>query len=181
MLFRERKQIAICVAAGAMIAGVVLFRYLPLRQRMKAVKQTKTAQTLAISKASMERVQMPLIKEQLLKLQRTVENYKANIPAQRDLGVFLHRIADLMNEHNLREQVIAPGKEIAAEELNCIPVDMQCKGKLAQVFEFYKRMQKLDRLIRIEQLRLVNDSDFSGEVSMQTKVVIYCRPQAEQG
>jgi len=181
MLFRGKKQIAICVAAAALIAAVVLFRYLPLRQRMKAVKQTKTAQTLAISKASMEKVQMPLIKEQLLKLQQTVGNYKVSIPAQRDLGVFLYRIADLMNEHNLREQVIAPGKEMAADKLNCIPVDMQCKGKLHQVFEFYKRMQMLDRLVRIEQIRLVNDSDFSGEVSMQTKVVIYCRPQAEQG
>ena len=181
MLFRERKQIAICVAAGAMIAAVVLFRYLPLRQRMKTVEQTKTAQTLAISKASMERAQLPVLKEQLLKLQRMVGNYKANIPAQRDLGVFLQQIAELMSKHNLREQAIVPGKEIVVKELNCIPVDMQCKGKLAQVFEFYKRMQKLDRLVRIEQVKLVNDSDFSGDVSIQTKVVIYYRPQADQG
>ena len=181
MLFRERKQIVICVAAGAMVAAVVLFRYLPLRQRMKAVEQTKTAQTLAISKASMERAQLPVLKERLLKLQQTVGNYKANIPAKRDLGVFLQQIADLMNEHNLKGQVIVPGKEIAVEELSCIPVDMRCKGKLAQVFEFYKRMQRLDRLLRIEQVKLVNDSDFSGEVSIQTKVVIYYRPQADQG
>ena len=181
MLFRERKQIAICVAAGAMIAAVVLFRYLPLRQRMKAVEQTKTAQILAISKASMERAQLPVLKEQLLELQRMVGNYKANIPAQRNLGVFLQQIAELMSKHNLREQAIVPGKEIAMEELSCITVDMQCKGKLAQVFEFYKRMQKLDRLVRIEQVKLVNDSDFSGEVSMQTNVFIYYRPEARQG
>jgi Tfp pilus assembly protein PilO len=181
MLFRERKQIAICVVAGAMIAAVVLFRYLSLRQGMKAVKKAKTAQTLAISKASMEREQLPVIKEQLLQLQQTVGNYEAIIPGQRDLGLFLQQIADLMNENNLREQVIAPGKEMAVKELNCIPVDMQCKGKLAQVFEFYKRMQRLDRLIRVEEIKLVNDCDFSGEVSMKTKVVIYSRPLTEQG
>ena len=181
MLFRERQQILIFVTAGVMVAGFVLFRYLPLRQRIKAVGQEKTAQTLAINKASMERVQLHLLREQLLNLQTTVENYKANIPAKNDFGVFLQQIADLMGKHNLREQVIAPGKEIAVKGLNCIPVDMQCKGKLAQVFEFYKRMQKLDRLIRIEQVNFVNDVDFSGEVSMKAKVVIYYRPLSEQG
>jgi Tfp pilus assembly protein PilO len=181
MLFREREQIVICVTAGAMVAAFVLFCYLPLRQRIKAVERKKAAQTLAITKASMERAQMPVIKEQLLKLQRTVGNYEANIPAQNDFGVFLQQIADLMRKHNLKEQVIAPRKEIEVKELNCIPVDVQCKGKLAQVFEFYKRMQRLDRLVRIEQVELVNDSDFSGDVSMQTKVVIYYRPQSKQG
>jgi len=180
-LFLERKQIAICVVAGAVVAVFVLFSYLPLRQRVKTVELTKTAQTLAISKASMERVKLSAIKEQLLKLKRTVENYKVSIPAKRDLGLFLQQIAELMSKHNLKEQVIAPGKKIVVKELSCIPVDMQCKGTLAQVFEFHKQMQRLDRLIRIEQVKLANDSDFSGEVSMQTKVVIYYRPQSEQG
>jgi Tfp pilus assembly protein PilO len=181
MLFQEKKQIAIGIAAGAIVAAFILFRYLPLRQRIKAVEREKTAQTIAINKASVERVQLQLLKEQLLNLQTTVENYQANVPAKNDLGVFLQQIADLMGKHNLREQVIAPGKEVAVKGLNCIPVDMQCKGKLAQVFEFQKQMQKLDRLVRIEHIKLVNDSDFSGEVSMQVQVVIYYRPKSEHG
>ena len=181
MLFRERKQIVICIAAGAMVTAFVLFRYLPLRQRLKALEQAKAAQAIAVSRASMEREQMPVLKEQLLTLQQVVGNYQASIPVETDLGAFLQQIADLMSKHNFKEQVIAPHKEIVVKGLNCIPVDMQCKGKLAQVFEFYKRMQKLDRLVRIERVKLLNDKDFSGEVSVQSKVVIYYRPQSERG
>ena len=181
MLLRERRQIAICIAAGALVAAFMLFRYLPLRKRIKTVERERTAQTIAINKASMERVQMHLLKEQMLNLQTTVGNYKANIPSKNDFGVFLQQIADLMGKHNLREQVIAPGKEIAVKGLNCIPVDMQCKGTLAQVFEFQKQIQMLDRLVRIEHIKLANDSDFTGEVSLQTKVVIYYRPKSERG
>jgi Tfp pilus assembly protein PilO len=148
---------------------------------MKAVEQTKSTQRLAISRASVEKVQMPTFKERLLNLQRTVADYEANIPAQMDLGVFLQQMADLMSKLHLREQVVVPGKQIEIKKLNCIPVSVQCKGKLAQIFEFYKSMQGLDRLIRIEQIRLVNDSDFSGDVSMQTELVIYYRPQIVQG
>ena len=181
MVFRERQQIAICVVAGVMVGGFVLFRYLPLQKRIKAIGQKRAAQTLAVAKAWRQRGQLPVLKEQLLKLQRAVGSHEANIPAQRALGAFLHRIANLMNEHHLKEQVIAPGKEIEVDELNCVPVEMQCKGRLKQIFEFYRRMQELDRLVRIEQVKLVNDNDFSGEVSMRTKAFIYYRPEAGQG
>ena len=181
MLFRKRQQIAICVVAGAMVGGFVLFRYLPLQKRIKAVGQKRAAQTLAIAKAWHQSEQLPVLKEQLLKLQTAVGNHEANIPSQMALGMFLHKIANLMNEHHLREQVVAPGKEIEVNELKCIPVNMQCKGRLKQIFEFYRRMQGLDRLVRIEQVKLVNDNDFSGEVSMQTKAFIYYRPEARQG
>ena len=181
MLFREKQQLMICVAAGVMVGGFLLLRYLPLQRRMKAARQTKAAQALTIAKGTAESKQLPLLKAQLLKLQRELENYEANIPERSEIGVFLQRIAGLMNEHNLRGQVIEPRKEIKAEKLNCIPVNMKCKGKLTQIFEFYRRLQGMDRLIRIEQVKLLNDSDFSGEVGMEAKAVIYYRPEVGQG
>jgi len=181
MLFRERRQIAICVAAAVMVCGFVLFRYLPLQRKTKFLRQAYAAQMLAISKASAESQQIPTIREQLLQLQTAVGNYERQIPAQRELGEFLQRIANLMNEHNLQGQLIQPGKEIKAGELNCIPVNMQCKGRLSQIFEFYRRVQGLDRLVRIEHVKLVNDSDFGGEVIMQINAVIYYRAEVGQG
>ena len=181
MLFREREQIVICVVCVAMVSGFVLFRYLPLQKEIKAVEQMRAAHILAITRASDESRELPVLKEQLLQLENAVGNYEANVPEQRDLGMFLHRIANLMNKNNLKEHLIQPGKEIEADVLNCIPVSMQCKGSLKRIFEFFKSLQALDRLVRIEQIRLVNDSDFSGEVSMQTRVIIYYRAEVEQG
>ena len=126
-----------------------------------------------------EKLSIPA-KEKLQKLQQTVGNYEQNVPEHRELGEFLQKIANLMNEHNLVEQVIEPAREIEADQLNCIPVDMECKGRLTEIFAFYKSLQSMDRLVRIESIKLVNDRDFSGEVSMQTKVVIYYRPQPEK-
>ena len=197
MIFREKQQIVILCLAFSMVVGFVLLRYLPLQKRIKAVEQRRTEQRLAIAEAQRRSEQLPILKEQLLKLQRTVGNYEANVPAQRDLGVFLQQIANLMDEHNLKEQQVQPGKEMKivdssprgvhrtatgsgqrtadSKKLSAIPVNIQCKGKLKQIFEFYRRLQKLDRLVRIEQVKLENDSDFSGEVSSQTRVVVYYR------
>jgi Tfp pilus assembly protein PilO len=179
MMFRERQQVIICVAAGAMVAGFGLF-HLPLKKRAKAVERTRAAQRLAITKASAERAQLPALREQLLKLEETVGNYEANIPGNRDLGAFLQKIADLMNKHDLEEQLVQPKGELEAEDLYCISISMQCKGRLEQIFGFFRSLQLLDRSIRIEQIQLENDSDFGGEVTMRAETIIYYRSESEQ-
>ena len=181
MLFRERQQIVIFCLAGAILGGFVLFRYLPLRERIKAVKSRFIETQFAIGQASARSGQLPALKKQLARLQSSAGNYEANIPVQRSLGAFLQQLTVLMNRHNLKEQLIAQGEEIEADELNCIPVSMQCRGRLAQVFEFYKSLRDLDILVRIEQVKLVNSSDFNGEISMQTRAIIYYRTLRVQG
>jgi len=181
MLFRERQQLTICVITAVIVGGFVLFRYLPLRSKMKAIRQIKSAQALTIAKGAANNKQLLLLNEQLLELQRELENYETKIPEQSDIGVFLHKIADLMNEHDLSDQMIEPRKEIKSEKLNCIPVKMQCKGKLARIFEFFRQLQGLDRLVRIEQVKLSNDSDFNGQVGMESMAIIYYRAKVGQG
>ena len=181
MLFGKKQQVAIFILAGMLVADFAMFGYLPLQKQMKAVKAKRSVQTLAIAKASAANAQLPAAKEQLEQLHTVVANYEQQVPAQRDLGAFLHRIADLMNEHNLGGQMVQPGGEISAGPLQCIPVSVQCTGRLAQIFKFFKSLQNLDRLVRIERVALTNDHDFSGDVSMQTKAVIYYRTDDEQG
>lgn len=159
----------------------MLFRYLPLRNQMKALEHTKSAQSLIIAKSATDSEQLFLLKEQLLKLQHELEDYEENIPENSDIGGFLHTIADLMKEHSLGEQIIEPQKKIKAENLNCIPVKMQCKGQLTQIFEFYRELQKLNRLVRIEQVKLSNDKDYKGNVSMEARAVIFYRTKVGHG
>ncbi|MCK4753269.1 MAG: type 4a pilus biogenesis protein PilO [Planctomycetes bacterium] len=178
MLFQEKKQMAICVLAVVLVIDFTLFGYRPLHKELHDTRQARAERVLVNARAFAESEQLPEFQEQLQKLQKKVGNYEANIPGERSLGVFLHKIADLMNEHNLREQLIQPGKEVATGELNYMPIRMQCKGRLEQMFEFYKSLQGLDRSVRIEQVRLVNNNEFSGEVSMQTEAVIYYRQES---
>ncbi len=181
MLFRDKQQITICVIAAAIVCVFVLFWYLPLRSKTNAAKQAKAERSLAIAKGTADARQLPLLEKQLLKLEAKLGDYEANIPGQRAHGVFLHRIADLMKEHNLSEQVTTLGQEIEADKFTCIPVSMRFKGELAQIYEFYRRLQNLDRLVRIEKIKLSTDNSYSGQVSMETEAVVYYRAKVGQG
>lgn len=180
-LFREKQQIAICLSAIVIIGGFFLFRFLPLHKKVKAVKQTSSTQRMIIAKGISDSEQLPLFTDQLHKLKSRLSNYEANIPQQRDVGSFVHQIAELMNQYKLGEQEIAPHSEIETDGLSCIPVSIQCKGELKQIFQFSRQLQELDRLIRVKHIKLVNDSDFRGEVSMETEVVIYYRTEVASG
>jgi len=161
------------------VVDFVWFGCLPLQKTMKAIKQTKTSLGLAIDKGTTGGRQLPVLTEQLQNLQQVASNFEVNVPWQRDLGVFLRQLANLMAQHNLKEQIVVPQKEIKTDDLSCISINMRCKGRLTQIFEFYKQLQTLGRLVRIEQVKLVNDSSFEGEVSMETKLVIYYRPTVD--
>lgn len=180
MLFKERQQLTIFIITGVLVGGFLLFRYLPLRSRMRALNQIKSAQAHAIAKGDADNTRLSQLKEQFSNLQRDLENYEAQIPKSSDIGQFLHKIADLMNKHNLSEQVIEPQTEIETENLNCIPVKMQCKGKLYQMFEFFRELQDLDRLVRIEKVRLSNDNDYKGQVAMESRAIIYYKAKEGQ-
>jgi len=181
MLFREKRQIILFGAAVLMVSGFVLFRYLPLRKRMRVVNQTKVTERGSANEGQTRKGLLPVLEEQGSKLAESIGDYETKIPQQRELGVFLRKIADLMNAHNLQEQVVTPGGEVKSNELNCIPVDIQCKGNLTEVFEFFKGLQSLNRLVRIEQVKLSNDADFGGEVRLETRAVIYYRTAATEG
>lgn len=167
--------------AAAMVGGFLILRYQPLRKKLHAVHQAKSKHLLTIAKGSADRKQLPALQQRVLKLQNQLQNYKQNIPSKRDLGRFLSTIADLMKQHHLKQQVVAPGPEIETDRLNCIPIDMQCKGRLNQLFEFYKHLQQLPRLVRINKVQLLNDPHFDGLVTMHTKAVIYYRTQPPKG
>jgi Tfp pilus assembly protein PilO len=180
-LFREKQQIMICLTAAIAFGGFFLFRFLPLHKKNKAVKQTRNSQNITIAKGIADSELLPLFMEQLHKLKSELGNFEANIPDQRDLGIFVHEIAELMNTYKLKEQQITPKPEIAMDELNCIPVSLQCRGNLAQIFKFSQKLQELERLIRIQKVKLTNDDDYKGQVLMESDVVIYYRPELTHG
>jgi len=181
MLCRSRQQITIIAIGAAIVCVFVAFSYLPLRKELKAIKQIRSERALAIAKVTTNAERLPLFEEKLRDLQNKLGDSNASIPEQRALGEFMQRIAELMKEHDLKEDVVTPGDEIETEKFNCIPVSMKCKGELAQISEFYSRLQNLGRLMRIERVKLTNDENYSGQVTMETEAVVYYKAKVEKG
>jgi Tfp pilus assembly protein PilO len=171
----EKQQLGIFAAVIVMIAVFALLQYQPLRSRALAVEQIKAVQLSAGTKTETQIKNLPALRAQLEEMQAKVGNYNAKVPDERRLGIFLQEIAEVMNKHNLREQMVQPDSETQAGNVSCIPVRMQCSGTLQQIFEFLRSLQTVERLVRIEQVQLKNDQNMSGIVTMAVRGNIYYR------
>ncbi len=179
MFFAERQQLTICLIA-AVLGGVFLVgRYLPLRRAMSEIRQEKAVRTMEIAQSAADQRQLSVLRHKIEALEADVESYESGITDRRALGVFLSRIASLMNEHGLEDQNVTPGEEITAGKLQCIPVEIKCKGRLVHMFEFFQHLQTLERFVRIEKVELINDESMSGRVNMKTQAVIFHRGKPE--
>jgi Tfp pilus assembly protein PilO len=97
----------------------------------------------------------------------------------RDFAGLWQQIAEVMNKHNLKDQIVQPGTEIHGQTLNCIPISMKCSGSLDQIFGFFQSLNDFERLIRVEQIKILNDSDFAGQLELDVKASVYYRNQTQ--
>lgn len=180
MIFREKQQLIICVAAITLMGGFLLFGYIPIKMSKGAISKIKTKLDVSAIRATNIGISAPDITEKYEILKQKVGNFDSRVPGQIDLGLFLEKLAKVMEDNNLKEHSIQPGKEETTEKISCVPISMKCKGTFEQIFEFFKDFQSLEREIRIEDVKLTNDKDLTGELTMQAEAVIYYRPQVNK-
>lgn len=172
-LLRRNEQTWICIVAALFVSDFILCGYIPSHERLKSLEQARARQSRMIRTATAQSAELPALRQRLRRIHQTVERYDACVPAERALGTFLQQIAAIMTQHHLTNQVVVPGKELQVSDLACIPVQITCHGTLADIFDFFTGLQKLDRLIRFEKVVLKNDSEFTGQVGMQTDAMIF--------
>lgn len=172
----DKHQFVIIVFFCMLIAVFAIMQYCPLRNQAHAVEQVKSAQLAAAEKTEEQIRNLPALRSQLEEMKSNIENISKRIPYEPMLGAFLKEIADVMHKHRLTEQMVQPEVEIKMDgNINCIPVKMQCKGNLRQIYGFFGSLQNLDRLIKIEQIQLKNDQQLSGMLTMIATGNIYYR------
>jgi Tfp pilus assembly protein PilO len=172
-LWRSRQQIWVCAIALLFVSDFVFCGYIPSENRLQALERARLQQEDLIRMAGAQSEELPRLRRRLQDTSRVVERYETYVPAEGTLGPFLQQIAGIMTARHLADQVVVPGKEWSDEGVNCIPVHTTCSGSLVDVFGFFSDLQALDRLVRIGQVTLTNDSGFTGRLSIQIEATIF--------
>lgn len=179
MKYPERKQVQIIGIAAAVIVGFVVLRFYPLARRMRDIRHLRSAQDIAVTQVREYSIGIPVLRRQVGELRVSLADYARRIPPGRQFADLWHRIADIMNRHNLQDQIVQPGSETTGPTVGCIPIRIQCSGTLEQVFEFLKSLTDFERVIRIDKLQLLNDADFSGRIKLNADAKVYYQTAVE--
>ncbi len=175
----EKKQVQIIGIAAVIILGFGVLRFYPLGRRMANIRRTRREQGAAVAQVRQYTMGIPALRRQADDLRAKLADYDLRIPPDRRFADLWRRMAEAMNRHNLQEQVVQPGAETTGPVVGCIPIKIQCSGTLEQIFEFLKSLADFERLIRIDQLQLLNDSDYSGRIKLDATAKVYYQTAVE--
>ncbi|MBN1510212.1 MAG: type 4a pilus biogenesis protein PilO [Sedimentisphaerales bacterium] len=177
----RKQQMWLYGVAVLFCADFVFYGYLPSHKRLQSLREAKVQQSRLIETAAAQSKELPALRTRLESIERIVEHYDRYVPAEESSGLFLQEIARLMTDHHLADHVVVPGSNVQSEDIQCIPVHIDCQGSLKDIFSFFRDLQTMDRLVRILKVALQNDGDFAGHVRMEMNAVIFYRPQADPG
>ncbi|MHC4385798.1 MAG: type 4a pilus biogenesis protein PilO, partial [Planctomycetota bacterium] len=152
------------------------FRYIPIVRQKYAIQKQMDQQNLVIDEICSQSALIPELRQKKSQLEKQLLPFTQKVPHGRNLSTLWRHIAEVMNECKLTEQLVQPGVELKSEELCSIPLTIECKGSMEQVFTFFQSLENIDRLIRIEEVTLENGDNLSSIVKMNAKASVYYQP-----
>ena len=172
----DKKQATILMLATVVLLGFGLFRYMPIVRKRMAMKKQLDSQSL-----SMEQIQeysrlLPELNLQKRQLEEKLQTSAGKIPEGKQFAKLWQQIAEVMNECQLQDQLVQPETEMKSDELCCIPLRIECRGSLDQMFMFFQKLENFDRLVCFEDVQLENSSDLDAEIKLNAKANVYYKP-----
>ncbi len=179
MALCNRKQIAILAVAATTVAAFFGGLYLPMARKLSSIRNEQRQYGLEAAQLSANTSHLPALSDQLVAIKAKVGDFSARIPKERQLGEFMQSVSSIMNESDLRNQLVQPGEAVKSKDIHCIPVDIKCEGTLSQVFRLLRSLEDIERTIRFENVELTTDRTFSGTVNLHARVYIYYKDDSE--
>lgn len=171
------KQQLIIVGLGVVIlCGFGIFQYIPVIRQKHAIREGMAQQDQLSEMICSQSALLPELKQQEKQLQEELIPFFKKLPQGRHFSQLWQQIADVMNECKLTDQLVQPGEELKSDQLCSIPLTLECRGSLEQLFAFFQAMENMDRLVRFEEVKLENDSDFNADVKLNAKANVYYQP-----
>lgn len=173
MKYPDKQQAIILAVSAVLMGGFGVFSYVPILRQKHAIREQMDQQAQVIEEVCSKSVLLPEIKHRKNKIEQEMEPFFRKIPQGRNFAQLWQQVADVMNECSLKEQLVQPGSELKSSRLCSIPLMIECKGSLEQLYSFLQQIEDFDRLIRFEQIEFKNDDDFSGFVKMNARASVY--------
>jgi type IV pilus assembly protein PilO len=169
----DKQQLIIVGLTVVILCGFGMFQYIPVIREKHAIQDGMAQQDQISEMICLQSALLPELKQQEKQLQEELIPFAKKVPQDRQFAQLWQKIADVMNECKLTDQLVQPSEELKSDPLCSIPLTLECRGSLKQLFAFFQAMENMDRLVRFEEVKFENDSDFNAVVKLNAKASVY--------
>ena len=159
------------VVAAIVIAAAALV-FMPQQRELKRLKTEITTQERKLSADSQQASVVPQLMQEVVTMRSRYQDFDRRLPQRKELGEFLRDISNNLAAENLSNQLIEPGSPTRSELFHTLPIVLRFQGSYLEMARFLKRLDEMERLTRVERLRLVRQPD-SGLLDAELQINIY--------
>jgi len=172
-MFRIRQELIFGVAAAGMLALFVFVVVLPQQRTLNNIRSQLTAAKDQMAFAELECEAAARVRAQLEELQDGEARIRRMIPSRLELGEFLERLSEVAALSELVDQHVAPEPAQKMAGVEVLPVKMTFESTFSSLFEFVKRIESLDRLVRISKLQIVRSEQSPSVIKAEMTLQIF--------
>jgi len=167
-----RESLLILAALALAVGGGMMLVYRPQGQRMEELKQRIATQKAMLLSDAHKAAVVPDVLRQIAEMREDYKDIDRKVPERTELGGFLREISANLAEENLSNQLIEPGNPTAEELFHTLPIIMKFRGPYLSLASLLKRIDGMQRLARIQDLRVERDSQ-EPELNIELQLNIY--------
>lgn len=145
----SQKALILIVVIGLLIAGFVLYIFMPQRDTIRANREALIKLQAQYNEQQNILANLPRFKQELKMMQESFEQSLKMLPEAREIPNLLTSISNLAQESGLEINLFQPKPEISQGFYAQIPVDMRVTGRYHQLGVFFDKLAKLPRIINI--------------------------------
>ena len=162
---------------AAMIIGAVIFIYRGQGKKLDDLKAKITAGKAALKTQGQTVAVVPELIKQVGAMRARYKNFDRRLPVRQELGGFLRDISGYLSDKQFSDQLIEPGSPMREELFHTLPIIMRFRGSYLTSVDFFKRIDELERLTRIQKLKImrkpVKDGEDDEKLDIELQLNIY--------
>lgn len=141
------------------VATAVIFLYRPQSRMLDELRTGITTQELALAADAKKAAVVPSLLREVESMRLQYKDFGRRLPKRRELGGFLRDISGHLNQGDLSNQLIEPGNPSREELFHTLPIIMRFKGSYLSLAGFLQRIDKMERLTRVQTLKITREKD----------------------
>ncbi len=178
MRFGFRELIFLLVLL-AMPVSSYWFVFRPQNEEIEAAKKEIEHKELLLEKLAAATQQSADLARANNETADAIALVESRLPSTKEVEVILEQVAELARKSRLELPKVKAGKPVAAARYMEQPLEMTMRGDFDDFYEFLLKLERLDRITRILDLRLERLDNENGSMVANFTLSIYFEPEGQ--
>jgi type IV pilus assembly protein PilO len=154
--------------------------WLVFRPQNAVIQQAK--REIEHKRSMLQKVQERTVKNQNMareneEIRKQIESIEARLPSNKEVDTVVRQVSDLAVEAGLDSPSIESDKPVTAAMYMEQPLKMKIAGDFTGFHDFLRKVEELDRITRINDMKITRSSDINGHMKAEFTLSIYFQPE----